>query len=168
MNGMTGRDLVTLQILEHVALIQSRPGGDSSIEPASVAAPLGRAVLAATLRHDPPTPLELEHAIEQIEGALMPLRAQVAGARLVFANAALHALARAGAGANGSAPGADITLDMVDVETLFTRLAARANGRPATQDCLPTDPASSAALLVAREVLHHWGLGALTVRDAAA
>lgn len=98
----------------------------------------------------------------------MPLRAQVAGARLVFANAALHALARAGAGANGSAPGADITLDMVDVETLFTRLAARANGRPATQDCLPTDPASSAALLVAREVLHHWGLGALTVRDAAA
>ena len=69
MNGMTGRDLVTLQILEHVALIQSRPGGDSSIEPASVAAPLGRAVLAATLRHDPPTPLELEHAIEQTEDA---------------------------------------------------------------------------------------------------
>lgn len=161
---MTGGDVVELQILEQLTLIQRHPTGDPAKESASFTAPLGRAALAATLRHDPPTPLELEHAIEQIEDALMPLRAQVAGAALVFANAALHALARADAGADGAAPGADITLDMAAVEALFTRLAARANGRPATQDRLPTDPASSAALLVAREVLHHWGLSALTVR----
>lgn len=162
---MTGSDVVTLQILEQLTLIQRHPTGDSAKESASFTAPLGRAALAATLRHDPPTPLELEHAIEQIEDALMPLRAQVAGAaRLVFANAALHALARTDGGSDGGAPDAGITLDMAAVEALFTRLAARANGRPATQDALPTDPASSAALLVAREVLHHWGLSALTVR----
>ena len=126
------------------------------------------AVLAATLRHDPPTPLELEHAIEQIEDALMPLRAQVAGARLVFANAALHALRDAGAGANGSAPRAWTSRwTWSTSETLFTRLAARANGRPAT-DCLPTDPASSVKAARRAKCCNHWVLGALTVRDAAA
>lgn len=42
-------------------------------------------------------------------------------------------------------------------------LSARAQGRPATQDRFPTDPASSAALLLAREALHHWSVETLIV-----
>lgn len=64
----------------------------------------------------------------------------------------------------GGAPADELTLARDDVERLFERLAARAQGRPATQDSLATDPASSAALLLAREALHHWGLDTLTVR----
>src|SRR5574337_120000 len=148
-------DAVLLQFEEHGALILRRPSADLSQESVEHALPLDARALAATLHGDPPGPLAIEHAIEQIEDAIMPARALTTGAtRLVLADAALHALV---AGAGGASDH-ELTLGRDAVERLFERLAARAQGRPATQDQLPTDPTSSAALRLAREALHHWGL----------
>ena len=154
-------DPVLLQFEEHGTLTLYASKANLTHEPVAHALPLNASALATTLRGDPPGPLGLEHAIEQIEDAIMPARALTIGAtRLVLADAALHALV-AGAGS----PSADeFTLGRDAVERLFERLAARAQGRPAAQDPLPTDPASSAALLLAREALHHWGLETLSVR----
>ena len=49
-------------------------------------------------------------------------------------------------------------------EHLFNRLVARAEGRPASQDAIPVDPASAARLIAVREMLHHWGLGGVGLR----
>lgn len=157
-------DAVLLQFEERGALILRRLPGHSSHGLAAHALPLFAGPLVATLRSDPPSPLALEQAIEQVEDAIMPAHALTTGAtRLVFTDAALHALVAA-SGGTAAAAAPEVTLARDEVERLFDRLAARAQGRPATQDPLATDPASSAALLLAREALHHWGLGVLTVR----
>ena len=162
LNGAAPGAAVLLQIQEHSVLIQRRLEVDSAQCGPVHELPLGRAVLAATLRHDPPTPLEIEHAIERIEDAVMPLRALAAGSdTLVVHDAALHALAREADG--GMAGRGAVVLERDAVERLFNRLADRAAGRPASQDALPTDAASSAALLLVRELLHHWELARLRV-----
>lgn len=129
--------------------------------PFEVRLPLGAELTARSFfRHARPTPLELEHAIEAVEDAVMPLRAQLpAGAVLASRDAALWALARH-AGVDGAAA---VFLSLDAVERLFDRLAARAAGRPASQDALPVDGASAARLLILREALHHWGLDGVTL-----
>lgn len=129
--------------------------------PTELRLPLGAELAARRFfRHAPPTPLELEHAIEAVEDAVMPLRAQLpAGAALASRDAALWALARH-AGVEGAAA---VFLSLEAVERLFDRLAARAAGRPAPQDALPVDGASAARLLILREALHHWGLDGVTL-----
>ncbi len=143
------------------ALILCVPARDLTQEPVEHVLPLSAPALATTLRGTPPSPLAIEQAIEQIEDAIMPARALTTGAtQLVLADAALHALVASASDAYAD----EITLGRDAVERLFERLAARSQGRPAAQDALPTDPASCAALLLAREALHHWGLETLTVR----
>ncbi len=165
--NMTTSDIVLLHMREHETLLRRQPEAAPDTQAEVHTLPLGQAALFATLRHDPPTPLELEVAIEQIEEALMPALDRVTGAaRLVFVNAALYAMARAES-ATGILPvpsAVDLTLDIDTIERLLNRLADRSAGRPQTQDSLPTDAASSAALLVAREALHHWGFRAITLR----
>jgi hypothetical protein len=49
------------------------------------------------------------------------------------------------------------------VEELFNRWTALVQGRPASQDPLPTNGHFSATLLVLRECLHHWEIQGITV-----
>ena len=81
-----------------------------------------------------------------------------ADARLATRDAALHALAR-----HANAAGGWLGIDAV--EQLFSRLAARAAGRPAAQDALPVDGASAARLVILRELLHHGALSGLQLID---
>ncbi len=143
-----------LLIQERVALIQPALAAQNVHE---LALPFGHATLLAG---EPPTPLQIEHAIERVEDAVMGARTHLgAGARLATRDAALHALARhAGVDAGG-------WLGIDAVEALFNRLAARAAGRPAAQDALPVDAPSAARLLILRELLHHGGLSGIQCRD---
>ncbi len=119
--------------------------------------PIGTATLR--LHGDPPTPLQIEHAIESVEDVVMNVRAHLgAAARLATRDAALHALAR-----HADAAGGWLGIDAV--EQLFSRLAARAAGRPAAQDALPVDGASAARLVILRELLHHGALSGLQLID---
>lgn len=110
------------------------------------------ALVRQCLRHEPPWPIELEHAIELTEDAVMPLAAQFAGSAgliLQGVGAALiaHRLASAGI--------AQTALNLDEVEALFNRLVSVSQGRPPAQETLPTDARFFAAMLILREFMHH-------------
>lgn len=107
-----------------------------------------RGLVEAVLRHDPPTPVELERAIDLIEDAVAGSRvADADRGDLATADPLLRALP--GLGSSGSVLGRDA------VERLFERLAARAHGMPVAGDELPHGRDIAAALLILRECMHH-------------
>jgi hypothetical protein len=128
--------------------------------PQDLLAPVGAQLLVDTvLRHDPPTALEAEAAIEVIEEAVMPLHSQLAagGELLVQGGEEVRALAAL----------AGTQLDAAAVEDLFERAAALAQGRPRGSDPVLAQPAVFACLLILREVLHHLGFSGLRLAPAA-
>lgn len=125
--------------------------------PQGLVAAVGPQLLCDTvLRHEPPTALEAEAAIEAIENAVMPLhRELIAGAELQVQGGeevrALTALAGP-------------LVDGVAIESLFERAAAVAQGRPRAADPVLAQPAVFACLLILREVLHHLGFSTLRLQ----
>ena len=104
--------------------------------------------------------MAIEAAIAEVEDIVMPWHGQLPpGARLVSGDAAIAELA-AWAGMRGDGPW---QFGTESVEHLFNRWVALAQGRPASQDALPTTGAFSATLLVLREWLHHLGFEGITV-----
>ena len=113
----------------------------------------------AVLRHDPPTPAELECAIDLIEDALTGLHLEsAAGDRLVTADWILQSLPGLGV------QGGSLTRDAV--ELLFQRLASRALGAPVPAAELPHGREIAAALVILRECMHHLGFGSIDVGPA--
>ena len=51
-----------------------------------------------------------------------------------------------------------------EVETLFNRLVAVSEGRPASQEALPTDARFFAAMLILREFMHHLHFARVTLQ----
>lgn len=147
----------TLRFQELVTQVQSAPKADLTV---NLSLPLSADALARDLlRHAPPSPLEIERAIERVEDAVMPARARLPAAlRLQTSDARLRALVGAAGAARADAP---VWLDIDTVEQIFNRLVARAQGRPASQDPLPVDGPSAARLVIVRELLHHWRLDGL-------
>jgi exopolyphosphatase/pppGpp-phosphohydrolase len=137
-------EVVRLRLLERSTLLEFNAGE-------TVTMAVGpRGLAGDVLRHDPPTPAELERAIDLVEDALSGSRlAQVDRGNLVTADALLQALP----GLDTS--GASLTLDAVEV--LFQRLASRALGTPVAAADLPHGRDIAAALLILRECMHHLG-----------
>ncbi|GAB3757617.1 hypothetical protein GCM10028796_02010 [Ramlibacter monticola] len=116
-----------------------------------VTLPVGVGDLARdVLRHDPPTPSELERGIDLVEDALAAARLPKAErGTLVTSAPALRAL-----------PGLEAPealLPLAAVEALFQRLASRALGTPVALAELPEGREIAAVLLVLRECMHHLG-----------
>lgn len=113
------------------------------------------------LRHDPPTALEIERAIEQVEDVVMPLLRQLppdttlhtgdAAARVLLDLAREHRAGRPDA------------LSLDDVEQVFNALAALSQGRPLASSGWPPQPGLAAYLVILREVLHHLRFTAITL-----
>lgn len=109
-----------------------------------------RDLAEALFRHDPPTPHELEQAIDRVEDALaaIGLRHAVRG-DLLMREPQPHAPL-------GSTAAEDrLTRD--EVEARFQRMALASLGHPGLRDGLPADSADAAALLILRECMHHLG-----------
>ena len=114
-------------------------------------------------RHDPPTALEIENAIEHVENAVMPLLRQMPpGTQLVTSDAIareLHQLT--------SERGASEALLLIDdVELVFNQIAAVSLGRPAQSSGLPVGVEFPAYVLILRETMHHLGFATITVLPA--
>lgn len=113
------------------------------------------------LRHEPPTALEIERAIEQVEDLVMPLlRPLPPGTPLHTRDAAarvLLGLARAHRSGDANA------LSLDDVEQVFNDLAALSQGRPLASSAWPSHPGLAAYLVILREVLHHLRFTAITL-----
>ena len=132
----------------------------SSAPEVDVLVPVGIDSLIDTIfRHDPPTPGEMERAIDMVEDALMATRLrQGERGELVTAEPMLRALP------GFNAMDARLTLDQV--EALFQRLASASLGDPSALADTPIRGRAAAALLILRECMHH--LGYVSVRLALA
>ena len=124
--------------------------------------PLGIASLARQwMRHTPPTPLDIEHAIEVTEDVLMPLAAKLARTEQLQLSGSGAALILQGVGA---ATDAVLNWSLEEVEGLFNRIAMVSQGRPIGHEALPTAPELYAAMVIVRECLHHLRFGEVVVR----
>ena len=103
-----------------------------------------------------PTPAQLETGIMEVEDAVMPLaRLLPAHTLLATRDPLLRHLALQAVG--GHAPGEVPAITREAIEALFERLVAQSSRHYSHQDPdLPQDPRAAAALLVLREILHHW------------
>jgi hypothetical protein len=109
-------------------------------------------ITESCLRHVPPTPAELERAIEVIEDELMRVRRSLPvgmGQHLLAQGVALNEVARA------ADARAELPLDTV--ERLFQRLASEALGNPSARQGLPAGNQFVATVLILREFMHHLG-----------
>ena len=59
---------------------------------------------------------------------------------------------------------AKASLTLEEIETLFNRLVAVSEGRPASQEVLPTDGRFVAAMLMLREFMHHLSFAKVTLQ----
>lgn len=121
--------------------------GTDAARPSRHRLDLGAARIARDyFRHDPPTPHEIELAIDFVEDQLMRLgQASDAGAMLWSSSAALRDWATV----------AGPTVSVETVETWFERLAAAAQGQASAMEGLPTGRFAAASLLLLREFMHH-------------
>lgn len=105
-------------------------------------------------RHDPPTPGEIEQAIDWIEDALATtgLKQAVRG-DLVMDDPLLFE--KLGIDAE------DERIPRDQVEARFQRLASVSLGHPRAQADPPSDPLAAAVLVILRECLHHLGYSGL-------
>ncbi|GKT22494.1 hypothetical protein [Acidovorax sp. SUPP3334] len=120
------------------------------------------ATAAACLRHDPPAEGELEHAIQMVEDAVMPVYAVLPpGTTLYTADAGIRQVALAA----GVEAQPEMALPLDAVERTFQRLAAVAMGRPPAQEGLPEGTAFAATLLILRECMQHLGFDRIVIRS---
>jgi hypothetical protein len=126
--------------------------------PEGVVAVGARGLAEELFRHDPPTPHEIEQAIDRVEDALAASGVkQAVRGDLLTRDPQLHALL-------GLHTGGDrVTRD--EVELRFQRLASASLGHPGLRDGLPADPAAAAALLILRECMHHLGYAGVRRED---
>jgi exopolyphosphatase/pppGpp-phosphohydrolase len=125
----------------------------------SVMLGLGYLSVAETFfRHDPPTPGELERAIDAVEDALMSARASRTDADTLVTSSDIGRFLP-----DLPSHGAAATLE--EVEARFQRLASVSLGHPRTLADKPLDRESAAGLLILRECMHHLGFGTLTTAE---
>ena len=154
-----GQTIVVVHIGACETTLASGTGGEPD---GTVALAIGaRNTAQDHFKHRPPTPGELENAIMVVEDELARARATIAdGAVLLSGDAALREVARLA----GVTDRAELSVQIDAVEGVFDRLAAVSLGRPASSAGLPEDNEFAATLLILRELMHHLGFSALTVR----
>jgi hypothetical protein len=125
---------------------------------------LGVASLARQwMRHIPPTPLEIENAIEVTEDVVMPLAATLVRTEQLVLPGSGAALILQGVGA---ASDAVLRCNLDEAEDLFNRIAMVSQGRPTGHEALSTAPEFYAAMVILRECLHHLKFGGVFVRES--
>lgn len=105
-------------------------------------------------RHDPPTPGEIEQAIDWVEDALTAtgLKQTVRGDLVIDEPMLFEKLGL-------DAEGARMARDQL--EARFQRLASISLGHPRAQGDPPSEPMAAALLLILRECVHHLGYNGL-------
>lgn len=124
--------------------------------------PLGTASLARQwMHHVPPTPLDIEHAIEQTEDVVMPMAKKLVRTEQLQLRGSGAAVILEGIGAT---PDAALQWSLDEVEDLFNRIAMVSQGRPSGQEDLPTAPEFYGAMVILREYLHNLRFGGVLVQ----
>ena len=106
-------------------------------------------------KHTPPSPDEIEYAINFIEDTIVPLK------KILPPNSELYSFSPVMQEiilqANKSLSSPEKVLPIKDMEDVFSRLAIIISGRPYSTDTLPESTSFAASLLILREFMHHLG-----------
>lgn|SRR5574344_396357 len=122
--------------------------------------PIGLRQVIDKMMHTPPTPAEMETAINEVEDAI----ATIGSATPIMMNISTSDLWVRKAvklyDENATMP---YTLTKQALEEIFSRLGFIISGRPANTDQLPSEPEFAATLLMLREVMNHLKMEAMQV-----
>ena len=149
--------LVCLHLFAHSSqvLIYAQPHGSDA--PVALQLPLGLDLLAQQVFGNR-MPNEA-----QLEDAIMPVATQIpAHSMLLLNDRLLHAVGRS---ALGRAQAHTHSVRREAVETLFNLLVMQAMHPQVPIHDVPQTPQAAAALLILREVLHHWQLESVLLDD---
>ena len=114
-------------------------------------------------KHNPPTPDEVENAIQVVEDEVMSISKLIPANSILFTtDTEIGEIARL---TKSTTSDSGRLLLREDMEHLFNRLAAIITGRPASQDILPTTNTFAATLLILREVMHHLGFADIVIPE---
>jgi exopolyphosphatase/pppGpp-phosphohydrolase len=114
-------------------------------------------------KHAPPSPLEIEDAIQTVEDevirarALLPTESVLVTSDVGIREIALH---------SGVADAALMRLPLESMERTFDRFASVSSGRPAVQEGLPATASFAATLLILREFMHHMRFSEIAIAGA--
>lgn len=110
--------------------------------------------------HQPPTPEEVEYAINTVEDELMlAFKKLPPDTELFSKDLQIRQIADL-AGLSGSD---EIIFSRSSIEDFFTRFAALSMGRPVKTDSIPVNTSFSATLLILREIMHHLKFEKITL-----
>jgi exopolyphosphatase/pppGpp-phosphohydrolase len=110
--------------------------------------------------HVPPSPGEIENAIQQVEDEITRARVITAGhPELLSADTCIREIARTA----GYRSGQMEELSVEAIERVFSQLANYSLGRPASISGIPGDAGFAASLLILREFMHHLGYATIRV-----
>jgi exopolyphosphatase/pppGpp-phosphohydrolase len=138
-----------LVLAAHGASLQGTAIGGAAVLPFGP-----RSLASERFRHDPPTPLELEQAIDVVEDALSATRLPWADrGTLLAADPWVRALPGL------ETDGAELSRERV--EAMFQQLASASLGHPGARAGLPAGGEAAATLLILRECMHHLGFEAV-------
>jgi exopolyphosphatase/pppGpp-phosphohydrolase len=142
---------------EHTAIVIR----DDAVAPVRLMLQLGTANVSRDhFRHTPPTPRELEDAIQAVEDEIGSIHSRITGAsQLVTKDIAIRELARLA----GASPNPTLSLSREAVEATFNRMVATSSNQPPGRDGLPTNADFTATLLILREFMHHLDFASITV-----
>ncbi|RGE43259.1 hypothetical protein DZC30_15685 [Comamonas testosteroni] len=122
--------------------------------------PIGISTLTQAFGHRMPNALALENAIANVEDAVMPA-AQWLPAGVQAMKTRDHLLAQLIHSTTGNPNARSASREAV--ESLFSALA-RQSQQPGFHDLqLAQTPEASAALLILREAMHHWGMTEISI-----
>jgi len=103
----------------------------------------------------PPTPGEVENAINFVEDELMPVFKLLTPESGIYStDERIREIVHYAVFEENQNK---LILTRVSMERVFSRLAAIITGFPASQDVLPASTTFAATLLILREVMHHFG-----------
>jgi hypothetical protein len=105
----------------------------------------------------------MENAMQVVENVVMPLRADIPRAALLFStDATLREIALLA----GAEKTESVRLILDAMERLYNRLSAVVEGSPVAHQGLPESNSFAATLLILREFLHHLQFAQIEVMHA--
>ena len=155
---LTGTAIIDLHIgVDHTTVSKSLVGVPAGF----IVLAIGSGTTAAEFfKQAPPTPLEMEHAIQAVEDEVMRARTLATpDCTLLTHDASIRHLALR----SGVLAGQSMLLSIDAVERQFDLLAALTQGRPSTSAGIPTDIGYASTLLILREFMHHLQFSAITI-----
>ena len=159
-----GHPWVCLRLSAHDSLLLICSQPDRRTAPGGMYLPLGLDLLVyQVFGNSMPNEAQLEHGIMLVEDAIMPVAAEIpAHSMLLLNDRLLHAVGRS---ALGRAQVHTHSVRREAVETLFNLLVMQAAHPSVPHPDVPQTPQAAAALLILREVLHHWQLESVLLDD---